>query len=500
VGSERLERYLKNLRDLLPGRSLFRRRHWIALAIFAVLFGMFLARAALPYRTATDEPDWGSARWIAPRTPAAVGYYRTDFILSGAPKHAFLQVAAPDNFDAYVNGRRVGTSSFSSVMTFDLLDIGGYLEPGRNVIAVRVARQTYPGTAQLLARARWQDAGTVGQIESNAGWRIANHEERQQGGAVAWYDKAFDDIGWERATELDGRPGVRPAHPWATPALLDAFPRGDWIWSAHAFANAVTLRREFELSGGIEHAWLGVAASVPYTLIVNAARAPSAAATQEFMDVYDLGPWLQPGMNTIEIDSGGLGPDARVAVAGLLRTSRGVVDLSSGEQWLARAGGDATHREPVARLGGIDAFPLASSDRNNSPLAFRVPVLRLTELPLPGGLIVKRLVGAVPWIAGVFLVILGATAACLPLVRDDRRATLLEAFTLPLLFASLLIATGFVLSYDVRISEAQVYNWPVAVLLAFLIAAWQASIIRELRFTSSPLPPGEGQGEGIENQ
>jgi len=282
----------------------------ITLVAFAILLGAFMASALNAYKVDAAPPAWGEARWIAPAVPAAVAYYRVEFTLAAKPTHAVLQLAAPDSFTAYVNGTQLGTSTFASVNTFDLLDLGATLQPGRNVIAVRVGRRTYPGTAGLLARVLWRDdAGGSGAVETGAEWRTSPREEHQIDGTVLWYSPDFHAEEWAHAdVQADPAGPVHPVHPWADASLFEAFPSGNWIWSGNATPLGVTFRRNFELgAGGIRHAWLGVASRGPYTLVINRTSAIAVPVSTGFMDVYDIGPLLSPGSNGIEIDTSNIG-------------------------------------------------------------------------------------------------------------------------------------------------------------------------------------------------
>ena len=215
------------LAPLLPGQPLYSRRLWVALILFAVLFGIFLARIAAPYQRTEHSPQWGQlddvqTAWVAPESQAAVAYYRQEFSLNSLPVRASIQVAAPDRFTLYVNGLKVEDIKQPSTAIFNLLDIGNYLSPGRNVIAIRVERSTVPGIPAVRAMVRWQDqAGVVQDVQKNGQWRVALREERQSGGMLAWYENNFDDSAWTPAVALD-HPEVgviHSAHPWASPSF-----------------------------------------------------------------------------------------------------------------------------------------------------------------------------------------------------------------------------------------------------------------------------------------
>lgn len=458
-------------------RDLSRVRLGIVLAVFALLLGTFVARCLVPYRSAEQPMEWSErALWIAPPSPSAVAYYRTELWLAAAPDQAYLQLAAPDGFVVYVNGKPLGSSTLVSATRADLIDLGSALEVGRNVIAVRVERQTYPGAPALRAQAVWREEnGTSGAIFSNGSWRTARQGQRQLDSQLAWYERDFDDRDWPAATPLGESIGsLRPVHPWATPELFTVFPRGEWIWSDRPATQGVVFRRQFDIgSEPVLQAWVGVATQAPYTLLINRIRTLPAPATAEFMDVYDLGPFLARGINTIEIDTSSLGRDSKLAVAAWVKTPAGVQDLSSDARWQTRTGDDGWRA--AGRLDGVRSLPL-TVNRRVASAETRVPVLRLSELPLPGGLILRRTLGALLWSAGILTVSLVAVA-----LVGRRRRLLHQALSLPAILASLMLASAFLLSLDVRVHESRIFTLPTALAVALLTAIWCGLIAWEGR-------------------
>lgn len=447
----------------------------LALALFALLSGSFLARSLADYRPVTATPDWGPARWIGPPVAAAVAYYRAELRLAAAPRHAYLQIAAPDSFAVYVNGQAIGSSRFNSVTTFDLMDIAGALQPGRNVIAVRVARTTYPGSATLRLRVLWQDeAGNRDELASDTAWRVALHEEYQPERQLDWSAADFDDSAWPSAQpRADAGPFLLPVHSWARPALFTELPRGEWMGGGQARSSATRFRRDFTLAAGtVDHAWLGIASTGPYTLTVNRARLRSAPASPDATDTYDLGPYLRSGANSIEIELSHLDGEAQLAVAAQLRAGAETIDLSSGAAWQVR--GDAGTAWRPALPGSAQA---SLGSATPAP-AGRMPGLRLVELQAPVSLQLQQALRALGWIAAIF----AASATTLILAarrRGVRRAAALDALAGPWIFAALLLAAAFLLSFDVTLAAERLFRSAHVAILALVTVLWTALILRE---------------------
>lgn len=472
---------LKVLSELLPRQQLYTREFWIVLGIFAVLYGLFLSRMVAPYQRTERPPQWDQAAWITPATDSAVAYYRREWAIDSMPTRAYIQVAAPDSFTVYVNGQKAGAVKKRSSTAFDIMDVGNYLLPGRNVIAVRVERETVPGAARLLVNLRWQDnTGSHQNLPSSEKWRVAQREERQSGGLLFWYERGFDDGAWAQAQLVKGRASkaVNPVHPWAGPELFRNLPRGAWISSGRPAKGGISYFRQFNLGsigrGDIRSAWLGVASTGSYAVTINGTHGPTLEPSSQYMDTYDIGSYLSAGVNTIEINASNFGGTGRLAVSAVVNTSREFMDLSSNEDWRIR--GYGAESEPVTVMGGLSSFPY-SEDKTGR--VFLAPTLRLAEVWLPGGLLLRQAVTALPWVLGVFLVTLVFTVQ-----RFARAGTcthdMVAASLLPWKLTSLALCVVFLLPFDVRISEAHVFNVPVALVIAALAVTLFSLIMSEI--------------------
>lgn len=457
---------------LLPRNKRVSSGFWITLSIFAILFGVFLARTAAPYHRTGHVPQWRQAVWITPAVDSAIAYYRREWTMDSTPSRAYIQVSAPDSFTVYVNGIKVGNIEKPSTTAFDIMDVGSYLSAGKNVIAVRVERKTFPGKARLLSNLRWEDnTGLHQDLFSNDQWRVVRREERQNGGALPWYERAFDDSNWPQALQLKGSDTavVHPAHPWISPELFQALPRGMWISSGHTTTGGDSFHRQFDLgslgSGDIRSAWLGVASTAPYTLTINGAHGPTIGPGNQYMDTYDIGSFLFSGSNTIEINTSNFGDSGRLAVAGMISTHRELLDLSSNEDWRIRGHGE--EHDLVTVLGKLESYPYIEEKTGR---AFLAPTIRPAEIWLPGGLLLRHFVAAIPWIVGAFLITL------LILVSRLSRASTISSEVvalsiLPLKLASLVLCALYLLPFDTRISEAQIFNVPAVLVVATLTYA-----------------------------
>jgi hypothetical protein len=469
--------YLRNLILTYP-------QLWITLCVFAALFGLYFSKAYAPYLDHEPAPVWGAARWITPGQNSAVAYYRYRFEYDGSTGGAWLQLAAPDSFSVSINGQPVGSSVYASVINYDVFDVRRYLVLGTNVVAVKVTRKTYPGAASLIARLAWVDlSGANRTIETGEHWRVLRHGESQQFGEVSWNKQAFEDTHWPHAVLTAPESPIKPNHPWATPALFELLPRGEWIWARDSQISAATFRRDFELPARrIESAWLGVATTGNYTVTINGMTPVSANPSAEFMDTYDIGPYLRHGANHLQIDVSRNALNARLATGGLIITGSGMVDISSDSRWQVRADNITPGDQPwvaATILGGMKTDTLLSQSEKAAGIPQGAPTLRLSPALTEGGLTWRRVLRSLPLISITFAI--GMAALALILTRDRPRIYDAEAYQAPLLVAILILATAFLLPFDVRISEAAVFRPLIAFVILGMVIAWEWRIMNEGR-------------------
>src|SRR4051794_27912943 len=101
--------------------------------ITAVILGYFCVRTFFLPLQKSYPLDFSTAEWISsPDTPH--GYFRKTLFLPADVIHAWIQVAAPDEYELFVNNVRVRDSRYFGVCTTGIHDLKPYLAEGRNTI------------------------------------------------------------------------------------------------------------------------------------------------------------------------------------------------------------------------------------------------------------------------------------------------------------------------------------------------------------------------------
>jgi len=231
-----------------------------AVAGYGLLLGLFAWNAYVEPVVAPHRLEW-RAPWIAhPGGPTSQSYFREKLFLPAAPRHAWIQITAPDQYALYVNNHAITPDPLLLRNLTAVHDITPWLLPGTNMIAVAAYRLSYPGTSQVAVQGEYEDwHGNRWPIDSGARWKVAPYWERQLGGDPQWFDVRYEDVAW-RTAEVRGlpTPGDQtrvPYHPW----LYRGRPEGPWIWSPAATAEKSHFRYRLDLPSGASEAWIRVA-------------------------------------------------------------------------------------------------------------------------------------------------------------------------------------------------------------------------------------------------
>lgn len=130
-------------------------------------------------------------KWIwtdqATRSFHNVVSFRRVFTVGESVRDAVLRITADSRYEVWLNGRRLGFGpprSYNSPWPVDEYDLGGMLQPGKNVLAVLVQHwgiSTFQylhndGAAGLLAEIEWKDAKGTQQIVTDRRWKALPNE------------------------------------------------------------------------------------------------------------------------------------------------------------------------------------------------------------------------------------------------------------------------------------------------------------------------------------
>src|SRR5438093_9701647 len=166
---------------------------WAVVLACGLMLGYYVQQTYFSPKQRQYQLDFGDAQWIEPPEVAPLAYFRKEVFLSAPPEQAWVEVAAPDNYELIVNSHTVGKEAAVKTRVAGIYDIKKRLKAGTNVIAVSSSRTSYPGSAQLLVRGfikepggrvtslrsdeHWRDAANTGILEGSAEWTSPLVEE-----------------------------------------------------------------------------------------------------------------------------------------------------------------------------------------------------------------------------------------------------------------------------------------------------------------------------------
>jgi uncharacterized membrane protein len=301
---------------------------WFCLVLACLGASWYSSQIFLVPQPARFAAPLQNAQWVQAKDgngPVAYFRYATD--LNTLPDAASVTVAANQIFRLYVNGTFIDTNALDLVQgggsQSHIYDVLSALQPGPNVIALRVANLDKQ-VPSLQASLNIVIGSSVIYRGTGPGWQATTQsalaKPRYIVGLPAWVTPTFDASSWLPVQAVANA----PASPQLTvnPLLYERALPTQWM-SAGASHNAYFVC-SFSLSTSITSAWLRVAATGPATVYLNGnlvivwngeAPVPQQHIADYLSDLeaviqyqkgllvglYDISPYLQTGMNTIAV-------------------------------------------------------------------------------------------------------------------------------------------------------------------------------------------------------
>lgn len=304
---------------------------------FSVLLSWLIREQYGFWQPDRAQLDWKGANWIGCKSGASdVAYLRRTFSLPQRPDYASLLVAGVDQFEVFVNGRRIGRQEYIGARPSAAFDLSRLLLAGLNVVAIQTKSSTRGSPGQAIARLEWNVAGAGHSLLSNDEWLCDSRERVGALGQTSWSEREYQATDWKRAIALDSnltseRKLLRPALP---ARVVTEGPSGSWIWHHHRGTSVGGFERKIRIDDSyVKAAWLGISTPGQYFFAVNDIVVGPVSGSERRMDMLDIGPFLDPGENRVTIQVAGYSRPAKLAVTGFVESPRGVQYFSSGSPW-----------------------------------------------------------------------------------------------------------------------------------------------------------------------
>ena len=153
--------------------------------VFAASFFVLAALAA------AEEAQWiWSPENTKDRVPVGETCHFRKAMTLRAPEAGQIAIAADDQYELYINGRRIGAGEATKKL--DEYDITRYLMRGANLVAIKVQNRS-GNTAALAARVTIKDRGEWTSYSTDDSWRTALRP------LPLWNTTIYNDRGWATA-------------------------------------------------------------------------------------------------------------------------------------------------------------------------------------------------------------------------------------------------------------------------------------------------------------
>jgi dolichyl-phosphate-mannose-protein mannosyltransferase len=450
----------------------------------------FIWRAHFEPARRTYHLDWQSP-WIAyaQGEPGAT-FFRRKLYVPSSVRHAWVQVAAVDSFELFVNANSVGASKRVGYAASGVYDITSRLRPGLNVVAVAADRASFPGPTQLAVEGAYIDwQGEVHAFGSDETWRASLLPERTAHGGARWTQASFDDVLWAPARVL-GVPLRREDTKVNYPPILITQPSpARWSWGPTAEDAQSYVRCTFPASADVAESWVEVSAGDAHSIFVNGilvgrqdswvgVSGVNEESSRRSVDIYNATRFVRPGNNVLAISATGAPASRRLLAAATLIARDFTVQRfatpsscraasNAVEGWTGRDFDDSswTSLQPVGTTSTpAEVFARRRVLRPSLPDSYQIRML-VTRAFLIAGML--ALAGA--WWLGAAA--LTARRHGMPLERA------LSIQRLPFLWGALLLGVMFLVAFDTRFSTYFAFKirWvatSAAVVLLLQLALW----------------------------
>lgn len=445
-------------------------RRWFSLSLCLILAYAGLA-GFVSWRTffVQVRPDYRfsfEARWIhPPRSDVNQAYFRKLVFIKSQPVAAWLAVIGRDGFTLWINGARVDGLAYQSGYAQQVFDIARYLNPGRNVLAVRNNITTYNEKPRIAVEGQYTEwNGEVTAIRSDASWRTAWRTESltSQGGIVkptAWFNPEFDDAAWPYVTEGEVPQETITKRLSLPRPILTTRLTSPWVWTDNSNAEEAFFRLAFDLPERPRDAWLRITAKRHHRLLVNGylvANHESAIGTEAGphgpLGAYNLSPFLRRGRNVVAVQAGNSRNDRGLVADGFVQRRDGGVIWFSTEGWKASdtavEGWEAPGFDDSGWKPAVVTKPLSPVDQSSlvnergrvrHPLFLQLKLLGLALLSIIAAVLASLLVWA-------------CSARILSALTGEPTHAVARWLALTFLPPTLVLVAVYLLGFDARLS------------------------------------------------
>ena len=363
---------------------------WVCLLAACLGASWFSYQYFLVPQPKSFAPDWHGAQWIqAADGNAPVAYFRYVTDLNVVPDAAFVTVAANQVFRLYVNGSYIGSNqtdfSQGNFPRAYIYDVASSLLLGSNVIALRVVNSDEQ-TPSVEATFGVDVGRSVYYHVTGDGWQATSrttivYPQYAVGlnASTAWTHKTFNASSWLPVQKVE-YPTISPML-IVNPLLYEQPISTHWM--SVGTGHDAYFVRQISLPVSITGTWLRVAAIGTINIFINGNlfivgnyqpatppqnvikyrrgnRTTAQYQSNLMLGVYDISPYLHPGLNTIAVHISAPGvnkaQDGLANVNAALTLDMLMSDYQNHDMWLTSdAGWHVSHQAVADWIQGSSA-------------------------------------------------------------------------------------------------------------------------------------------------
>jgi hypothetical protein len=275
---------------------------------------------------------WNQSAWLTTEGESASGYYRSEIDLATGVDRAVIQIAATDNFQFYINGKKVDTEDNKSTVATGVYDVSHLLNVGKNVLAVSVQLKTYPSVTGLR-----YEIQIVDKLGRSLRFQSSQKDKAQSilpsgNGEVFWYDVELDSSEWPQTKVWAGPDDVSLIG--YDPEMLITLPKPRPLSLIAPQSWNISAQNTFWFDPETDkQVWLGFSSDMPYEIVLNDITIGHYEAQANKLSLQAIRSRLVAGENTLKLEILTSGSPALVSGGVIIRNQQGNKYVLLDNEW-----------------------------------------------------------------------------------------------------------------------------------------------------------------------
>jgi hypothetical protein len=423
---------------------------------------------------------WNQSAWITTAGESASGYFRSEIDLDTEADRAVIQIAATDNFEFYINGKRVNTENNKSSVAVGIYDISHLLNVGKNVLAVSVQLKTYPSVTGLR-----YELGIIDQLGKTLNFQSSNKDKAQSiipsgNGDLFWYDIELGVSDWPQTKVWAGPDDVSLIG--FDPDMLMTLIKPQPLSLIAPDSWKISVQKDFWFDPQIDRqVWLGFSSDIPFEIVLNNITIGQYPAKANKISLQAIHSRLVSGENTLKVEFLTDGFPANVSGGVILQSPTGNEYVMLDNKWNISGSERADLANSTNPLGSQQVFARQQHVFVTEPSVTNKVLYEVEQTFVP-----PRLVQKSPWLTFAKYLFVLAFMMLLFRALGLSTAQLLNATVMANLIGILCLLIAWFVAQDIRFDARIIFSenamdmllliW-LCMILAALIDGYRTTVV-----------------------